>query len=186
MSTPLAADELLLVFDLAPVGLLVSRQRVIQRCNDAFARMFGYAPSALTGQSLETFYPSHEEFEHTGSRGLPLMQATGLYSDERIMRRKNGKLFWCHVSGRSLDKQDPFACAVWVFEDISAKRPVTAQLTAREREVAQLLVMGKTSKEIAKQLGNSPRTVEGHRARLMQKFAVSSPGQLIARLAGMS
>ena len=34
---------------------------------------------------------------------------------------------------------DPFALAVWVFEDLSDVRPVTTNLTPREREIAQFL-----------------------------------------------
>lgn len=185
ISTPLADADVVLAFDLAPVGLLVSRNRVIERCNHAFAAMFGFTPEALRGKSLEILYASHSEFEHIGERGLPIMKETGLYSDERIMRRNNGQLFWCHVSGKSLSKNDPFACAVWMFEDISARRPVTVKLTTREREVAQQLLSGKTSKQIAKSVGISPRTIEGHRARLMKKFGAKTGAELIARLAGL-
>jgi PAS domain S-box-containing protein len=175
-----------MVFDLAPVGLCISRQRTIERCNAAFAAMFGHDAAQLAGQSLVLLYPSPEEFEHIGRLGLPAMLETGLYSDERIMRRRDGSLFWCHVAGRSLDRRAPYACAVWMFEDLSARRPVSAALTAREREIAQQLVTGQTSKQIARALGISHRTVEAHRARLMHKLAVSTPGEMIARLVGRS
>ncbi len=181
----LAGEDLLLAFDLAPVGLCVSRQRIIQRCNERFATMFGYQPEELAGQSLEILYPSHEEFEHIGRLGLPVMRDTGSYSDDRIMRHRDGHPFWCHVAGRSLDRSDPFACAVWMFEDLSAHRPVAVALTAREREIAQQLVTGKTSKQIARSLEISHRTVEAHRARLMRKLGVASPGEMISRLAGV-
>jgi PAS domain S-box-containing protein len=178
-------SDLALAFDLAPVGLCVSRHRVIEHCNEAFGTMFGYAPGDLRGRSLAVLYPSSEEFEHIGRLGLPAMQDSGHYSDERIMRRRDGSLFWCHVAGRSLERGDPFACAVWMFEDLSARRPVSAVLTAREREIAQQLVTGKTSKQIARSLGISPRTVEAHRARLMKKLEVDSPGAMISRLVGL-
>jgi FixJ family two-component response regulator len=54
-----------------------------------------------------------------------------------------------------------------------------ALLTARERQILDLLVGGKTSKEIATSLGVSVRTVEGHRARIYVKTEVSSVAQLI-------
>jgi PAS domain S-box-containing protein len=177
-------QTLQLAFALAPVGVCVSRERTVDVCNDAFARMFGYAPGELQGLPLAPLYPSPEEFAHIGKLGLPVMRETGIYSDERIMRRKDGTLFWCHVAGQALDRTDPFGCAVWMFEDISTRRPVTATLTPKEREVAQQLATGATSKQIARALAISPRTVEAHRARLMRKLGASTAGELLARLLG--
>ncbi len=173
-----------LAFDLAPVGLCVSRDRVVETCNEAFAEMFGYPVDELVGKPLAPLYPSLDEFTHVGNLGLPVMRNTGVYNDERIMRRRDGSLFWCHASGRALDRSDPFACAVWMFEDISLRRPVTTSLTLREREIAQQLVTGATSKQIARALGISPRTVEAHRGRLMKKFDAATQGELLARLLG--
>jgi PAS domain S-box-containing protein len=175
-------QTLQLAFNLAPVGMCVSRDRVVEICNEAFARMFGYEIAELVGQPLAPLYPSLDEFAHVGNLGLPVMRSTGVYSDERIMRRKGGALFWCHVAGRALDRDNPFACAVWMFEDISKRRPVTTMLTLREREIAQQLAAGATSKQIARTLGISPRTVEAHRSRLMKKFQAATHGELVARL----
>ncbi len=52
----------------------------------------------------------------------------------------------------------------------------------REREIAALMVEGKTSKLIARQLALSPRTVEMHRAKLMLKFSASTSSELIHKL----
>ena len=52
-------------------------------------------------------------------------------------------------------------------------------LTPREREVMELLVEGKANKEVADVLGLSVRTVEGHRARLMEKLGVNSLADLV-------
>jgi PAS domain S-box-containing protein len=178
--------DLALAFDLAPVGLCVSRERVIQRCNEAFGAMFGYEAASLHGQSMACLYPSRAEFEHIGAQGLRVMQGSGQYSDERIMRHRRGRLFWCHVAGRSLQREQPFACAVWMFEDISARRVVSVALTAREREIARQLAAGHGTKQIARALGVSPRTVDGHRARLMKKVGAHSASEMIARLVGVS
>ena len=171
-------------FHLAPVGLVLSRARVIEDCNDEVCRIFGTSREALVGESFQVLYPTADEFERTGARIVPVMNTKGLYSDERIMKRASGELFWCHVTGRSLSRDDPHAAGIWTFEDLSSRRPVTAELTAREREVAALLVEGKTSKVIAKQLGLSPRTVEMHRARLMKKFSAGTSSELVNRLLG--
>jgi len=158
------------IFQLAPIGMCVSQNRIIHACNDALAEMFGYQKDALVGASFQVLYPTPDEFERTGARIVPIMNTKGSYSDERIMKRANQELFWCHVSGRGLDKKDPHAAGIWTFEDLSARRPVSAELTPREREIAALLVEGKTSKLIARQIALSPRTVEMHRAKLMKNF----------------
>lgn len=54
-----------------------------------------------------------------------------------------------------------------------------SHLTPREREVMELLLAGKTSKEIATTLGLSVRTVEGHRRVVLSKTHASSAAQLV-------
>ena len=58
-----------------------------------------------------------------------------------------------------------------------------ATLTPREKEVMDRVVAGQANKVIAFDLGVSQRTVEIHRARVMQKMAARSLAQLV-RLAG--
>lgn len=184
MDMPNKNSDILFAFDLLPVGLCLTRRRVIETCNPAFATMFGYTPEELAGVSLRNLYASELEFDDVAQRAMAQLKESGIYKDERIMQHRSGRLFWCHVSGQVQDRDDPFACAAWMFEDLSAKRPVTVEFTAREREVAQLLVTGKTSKQIARALGISHRTVEAHRARLMRRLNVATPGEMIARLIG--
>lgn len=53
------------------------------------------------------------------------------------------------------------------------------RLTARERDVLEHLVAGRSNKEVGRELGISPRTVEIHRARLMEKMTAESLAQLV-------
>jgi two-component system, LuxR family, response regulator FixJ len=52
-------------------------------------------------------------------------------------------------------------------------------LTQREREVLDLVVAGRANKEIAATLGLSPKTVEVHRAHVMDKMQASSVAELV-------
>lgn len=54
-----------------------------------------------------------------------------------------------------------------------------ALLSARESEVMQLMIAGQTSKEIARDLSLSPRTVEAHRAAVFAKLELNNLAQLI-------
>jgi FixJ family two-component response regulator len=54
-----------------------------------------------------------------------------------------------------------------------------ALLTRRERQVMGLVVAGKTSKQIAAELGLSPRTIDVHRAHLMLKMRTKTQARLV-------
>jgi len=58
------------------------------------------------------------------------------------------------------------------------------RLTPRERDVAVLLDEGLSNKEVAAQLGCSPRTIEIHRARVFEKLDVRNVAGLVRALAG--
>jgi len=64
--------------------------------------------------------------------------------------------------------------------DREALRARCATLTAREREVVPLAVAGRSSKDIARVLGISHRTVELHRARIMHKLGANTLVELAA------
>jgi DNA-binding NarL/FixJ family response regulator len=57
-------------------------------------------------------------------------------------------------------------------------RSAFSMLSQREREVLQLMAEGKTTKQIARRLHISPKTVEGHRLRLMTKLDMDSVAKL--------
>lgn len=63
------------------------------------------------------------------------------------------------------------------------RRPVEvrgfSQLTPREREVLQLITNGQSNKEAGRELGISPRTIEVHRARVMEKLGARNTADLM-------
>lgn len=208
---PLTALDYRNAFELAPIGLVLSRQRQVVDCNQELLTIFGARREQLVGQSLEILYPTAAEFERTGRRIAAQLDRNGRYADERVMKRlalgpltpgaavvqsqknqakhtpldstdKQAELFWCHVSGRALNPAEPHAAGIWAFEDLSAKRALKFELTPREREIAALLVQGLTSKLIGKQLSISPRTVDVYRARLMRKTGAATTPELVRRL----
>jgi len=173
-----------IAYTFAPVGLVVTENRVIRDCNLAFAQMFGYQREELRDQMFSMLYPSDEEFVNIRDRGVKQLRETNTYWDERIMARKDGKLFWCRVRGHSFTPETPLQRAVWSFADLSATRPYVP-LTRREREILSHLSGGLTSKEIALRLDISHRTVEVYRAKLLKKFGVSNTGGLFQSLGGI-
>jgi DNA-binding NarL/FixJ family response regulator len=61
----------------------------------------------------------------------------------------------------------------------AAPTPAINELTPREREVLQLIVAGKSTKEVASVLGVSVKTAETHRANLMRTLGIHSVTELV-------
>jgi len=173
-----------IAFDLAPIGLVLTENRIIKSCNRTFAHMFGYAREEVLDQSFRMLYPSATEFDAIRDVGLKALEATGEYSDERIMHRRDGTPFWARVRVATPTPESPLSRTILSFADISGLRP-EVELTPREKQVVMRLAQGRTSKEIARDLGLSPRTIDDYRARLLRKFGVRNIAELLSRIMGV-
>ncbi len=72
--------------------------------------------------------------------------------------------------------------------EVDAASALISRLTSRERDVLEELVFGRSNKAIALELGISPRTVEIHRAHVMEKMEARSLSHLVrlALVAGIN
>jgi len=65
------------------------------------------------------------------------------------------------------------------FESLNRRQPGMAHLTVTERKILKNISQGKTSREIARQFGISPRTVDSHRAHICEKLGLSGSNRLL-------
>jgi len=72
----------------------------------------------------------------------------------------------------------------WARAEREALNDQLQKLTKREREIMELLVTGKSSKEIANQLSISRNTVDIHRAHIMQKMGIETITELVIMMHG--
>lgn len=68
-------------------------------------------------------------------------------------------------------------------EQLNQIRELYDSLSRREKEVMALVVTGKANREIAEELGISPKTVEVHRSRVMSKMRADSLPELVNQAA---
>ncbi len=174
-------DMTAIAFDRAPVGLVLTENRMIRASNATFCDMVGYEKPALLGQSFRMFYKNEGEFSQIRNIGLTHLMEKGSYSDERLVRHKDGNQFWCRFRAITLTPDQPLARTILSFAYIPEHMPSTS-LTRRERQVVGLLSQGMTSKEIARKLSLSPRTIEDYRATLRKKFGTKNTTELLAQL----
>ena len=67
------------------------------------------------------------------------------------------------------------------LERLANERPLREELTPRQREIVQLVAEGKSTKEIAFFLKVSIKTVEAHRAQLMERLGIHDVAGLVRR-----
>ncbi len=65
-------------------------------------------------------------------------------------------------------------------DKLDTLRAHITMLTPREREVFDLIVRGKTNKQVGKVLGTTERTIKAHRHRVMEKLQVQSLAELVS------
>lgn len=171
------------LFSLAdiPVPMVFANHRIIRDCNAEFATLFGYRREDLISSSFSRLYPAVADFVRIGQTWRNHLSGGVVYYDERIMEGAGGRRFWCRVNGRSRDRDDPLASALYCFEPMN--RPVSAStmtLTGRQRQILTLVSQGKTSDAIANETGLSRRTVEAHRLRLSRAIGVRNTAELVS------
>jgi PAS domain S-box-containing protein len=134
-----ALAEHQLMFDNAVVGIGMLHERVIMRCNRRFEELFGYGPGELDRKSVRILYPSDADFERIGRIGYEYLLTHNSYSDERLMKRKNGETFWCNVGLKSLEYKNPQRDAIMIFQDVSARKASEAALLSAHEHLEHLV-----------------------------------------------
>jgi DNA-binding NarL/FixJ family response regulator len=89
--------------------------------------------------------------------------------------RVDGSALWMKVSIQAYPEEGYFEGTIW---DITASKI----LTPAENKVLEQIMQGKSSKEIALQLKRSIRTIEDHRAHIMQKLGAHNLVELTQRM----
>jgi PAS domain S-box-containing protein len=142
-------------------------------CNELAVKILGYKSRE---QCLAEHYSS-QHYVHPEQRKelLNLLaKKEQVDSYEVETRRPDGSLLWIRVSIQMYPEKGYLEGAIW---DITASK----LLTPTEKTVLELIIEGKSSKEIALQLKRSIRTIEDHRAHIMQKLGANNLVELTKR-----
>jgi two-component system response regulator TtrR len=128
----------------------------------------------------------HEKLDALGSQ-LPVIFVTG-HGDVpmAVSALQRGACDFIEKPFHNEDLLSRIGRALELDRQLSARRQRKGaishrldQLTQREREVMKLVVAGKLNKQIADELAISMKTVEAHRARVMEKMGVRTLAELV-------
>ena len=121
------------IFNVSAFGMLVvTEQRTITEVNKGFVEMFGYAPEEIIGCSVDMLHVSAEMSLSFGKQYWRVTAQKEVVSVEWQLKKKNGEIFWCALSGSALDMQDLHKGVVWIFHDITERKQIETVLSESE------------------------------------------------------
>jgi len=181
------------VLDNAPDGVLVESRESIAYVNNAYARLLGYA-SASDLDTVTVCDIAHPDdldrlcfFGRCRQEGKP---APTRYTFRARGRDGAVVVLDASISAARSEGELLITTIVRSLAPVASRElelPGTKHLSPREREVVQLLLGGRRSKEIALLLDVSEKTIWVHRARAFRKLALRGIADLfrVAAQAGM-
>ncbi|MCM5679068.1 EAL domain-containing protein [Schlegelella sp. S2-27] len=124
------------IFDHAPVGIALSRNRRIQHANRRFEEMFGWSHGGLEDQPGSVTWATPESYVEVGRLAAQRLARGELLEIEREMRRRDGSTFWARVRAMPIEPEHPSKGAtVWIIEDITEQRQAMQTLQVSQHEL---------------------------------------------------
>jgi len=168
-----AADAELIVRELGCAGIVAVWERV--ETEDRFKLALGdFAPDIiLSDHSLAAFdAPAAIRVVQAMHQPIPFIVVSGSLDERRLVE--------CLRAGAEdyIPKSDLGRLAPVIEAALAVRRPLE-KLSPRQREVLQLLAEGHATREIARRLKLSVKTVETHRAEVVKRLGIHDLARLV-------
>lgn len=135
--------ELQALFDSASVGIVLVRNRIIERCNRRIDQMFGYAPGEQVGRQTRQWYRDDVAWEKAGEDLHEEVARGESCVRDQLVVHKDGTPFWIRMSVRAIDPEDLSRGLVGVVEDITVERDAIEALV-KAKEAAESANLAKS------------------------------------------
>ncbi|MCX5893387.1 MAG: PAS domain S-box protein [Deltaproteobacteria bacterium] len=110
------------IFRVAPVGIGLVFNRVIQEANETLCRMTRYTREQLVGQSARMLYPSEEEYNYVGAEKYRQIAERGTGTVETRWKRQDGEIMQIILSSTPLDATDLSKGVTFTALDITERK----------------------------------------------------------------
>ena len=159
------------VFQAAPIGICIMKDRLFQSANDYWCKSFGYTEKSLLGKSPRMLHESDEEYERVGRELYTHFQEGGIATSETRLRRSDGALRDVILTTAPLRAGDPTAGKVMTIHDITEQRKLEAQFI----EAQKMEVVGHLASGVAHDFNNILGVIIGYNDMITSELGPDSP-----------
>jgi PAS domain S-box-containing protein len=118
------------IFKSAPVGIGLVANRVIQKVNERFCEITGYAENEVLGKSSRMLYPSDDDYNYVGEKKYDQINIVGTGTVETRWRRKDGTIINILLSSTPIDSANLIKGVTFTALDISERKQAEQELLA--------------------------------------------------------
>ncbi|MCC7573127.1 MAG: PAS domain S-box protein [Candidatus Methanofastidiosum sp.] len=116
------------LFDTAPIGICLLKDRTFQWLNNKMTDILGYTHEELIGQNTRMIYDTDEEYERVGKLLYPSTYEFKFADVESTLKRKDDTLINCSTSISPLDPTDYSKGFITTLMDITDKKKLEQQI----------------------------------------------------------
>ncbi|MCX7918708.1 MAG: PAS domain S-box protein [bacterium] len=127
------------VFQAAPVGICVMKDRRFQNVNDQWIKSFGYSEEELLGNTTRILYENDEEYQRVGQELYEPLKEQGVATTTTRLRRKDGVFREVILTAAALQPHDLSAGVVVTIHDITDENLAKKALIDSEQRYRNLI-----------------------------------------------
>lgn len=142
------------LFEIAPVGIVVIKNRTFQQGNIFFSKMTGYAPDEFLGKKTRFLFFNDEEHEIFGHELYSQLLSRKIATVETRFRHKSGREILVIVKASLPEKSDPYEEHISTILDVTDRKKAEREIHKQLKDKEILL------KEIHHRIKNNMSSVE--------------------------
>jgi two-component system, cell cycle sensor histidine kinase and response regulator CckA len=127
------------IFNVAPVGLAIGKDRIFHGVNKTWCNILGYSESDVIGNSTRMLYEDDEEFERVGRELNPSALTKGSASIQTKHIRKDGILRDISLTAALLQSESSSLFVVVAVEDITDRKQTEKALRESRRQLSDII-----------------------------------------------
>ncbi len=129
--------KLELMIEHAAIGIVHLVEHKFAWVSKGAAEMFGYAAEEADQLPISSLFENEAAHQSVLTLADEAFSRDQIFHADQLMRRKDGSLFWCSLTGKMIDPGLPDQGAVWLTKDISRQKEEERQLQIAKEQAEE-------------------------------------------------